>query len=132
MSLTREQILECIDRRVEKLNVPAWGGDVYVRSLTGTERDEWEQENLVKDPRTKEYSYRLRNIRARLVVKTVCDENGTRIFTDRDADRIGEKNAAVLTKVYEVAARLSGITPEDVEELAKNSGADESAGSTSA
>ena len=121
MSLTKEQIFQCTDIKIEKLHIEAWGGDIYVRSMTGTERDKFESSNVVKDRKTQTYDVRMENLRARLVVLTVCDETGGRIFTDEDAKEIGRKNAAVIAQIYDVAARLSGITKEDIEEITKNS-----------
>ena len=121
MSLTKEQIFQCTDIKIEKLHIEAWGGDIYVRSMTGTERDKFESSNVVKDRKTQTYDVRMENLRTRLVVLTVCDETGGRIFTDEDAKEIGRKNAAVIAQIYDVAARLSGITKEDIEEITKNS-----------
>jgi hypothetical protein len=46
-----------------------------------------------------------------------------------DINTLGQKSAAALDRVYEVAARLSKISKEDVDELAKNSGKGRSRGS---
>jgi hypothetical protein len=62
----------------------------------------------------------LRNIRAKLVALTVVDEDGNRIFSDEDAEALGKKSAAALDRIFAVAQRLSGLRPEDVEELAGN------------
>jgi hypothetical protein len=47
-------------------------------------------------------------------------------------EALGKKSAAALNRVFEVAQRLSGITDDDVEELAKNSVGGPSDGSISA
>jgi hypothetical protein len=73
----------------------------------------------------------LKNIRAKLVALTVVDEEGNRIFSDSDASALGKKSAAALDRVFEVAQRLSGLRPEDVEELSKNFGSDQSEDSIS-
>ncbi len=74
----------------------------------------------------------LQNIRAKLVALTVVDEQGNRIFKDEDVKWLGNKSAAALDRIFEVAQRLSGLRDEDVEELAKNSESDLSDDSTSA
>ena len=37
--LTRNEILAVDDLQTQKVDVPEWGGSVYVRGLTGSERD---------------------------------------------------------------------------------------------
>jgi len=116
--LTREAILQAEDLPTEDVEVPEWGGVVRVRGLTGAERDAFEQS--IVEQRGKNTRMNLRNIRARLVALTVVDEEGNRLFSDDDVEALGRKSAAALNRVFEVAQRLSGLRPEDVEELAGN------------
>jgi len=113
--LTRESILQSDDLPRELVEVPEWGGDVYVRTLTGTERDAFEQSMVHKKNKTN-----LANVRARFAVLTVCDDSGQRLFTDEDAKELGTKSAAALDRVFEVAQRLNGFSKEDAEDLAGN------------
>lgn len=126
--LNREAILKADDLPKELVEVPEWGGYVYVRTLTGLERDAFEES--VTQQRGKSIKMNLRNIRAKLVALSVVDEGGKRIFSDADAKFLGEKSASALDRIFEVAQRLSGLRDEDVEELAKNSEEDLNAGST--
>jgi len=41
------------------------------------------------------------------------------LFTDADVKALGMKSAVALQRVFDVAQRLSGITSDDVDELAK-------------
>ena len=41
--LTKDQILNAKDSVVEKVTISEWGGDVNVKSLTGKERDQFEE-----------------------------------------------------------------------------------------
>ena len=128
--LTRDEILQVQDLPTEQVHVPEWGGDVLVRALTGAERDRFEQS--IVEQRGKNTRMNLQNIRAKLVALTVVDEQGNRIFKDEDVKWLGNKSAAALDRIFEVAQRLSGLRDEDVEELAKNSESDLSDDSTSA
>ena len=128
--LTRDAILQAQDLPTEQVHVPQWGGDVLVRALTGAERDRFEQS--IVEQRGKNTRMNLQNIRAKLVALTVVDEQGNRIFKDEDVKWLGNKSAAALDRIFEVAQRLSGLRDEDVEELAKNSESDLSDDSTSA
>jgi hypothetical protein len=127
--LTRDAILQAQDLPRELVDVPEWGGSVYVRALTGAERDAFE--TSIVEQRGKSTKMNLKNIRAKLVALTVVDEEGNRIFSDSDASALGKKSAAALDRVFEVAQRLSGLRPEDVEELSKNFGSDQSEDSIS-
>lgn len=114
--LTREQILGKSDAVTERVDIPEWGGYAFVRELSGTERDAFEASILNGgkfDPH---------NVRAKLVVRSLVDDAGNRIFTDADVDEVGRKSGTVLKRVFEIAQRINKMRPEDVDELAKNSG----------
>lgn len=129
--LTREAALSASDLPREKVDVPEWGvgAYVFVRGLTGTERDSWECYCLAKREAIGSQGG-FPGIRASLVVRATIDDDGRRIFTDADADEVSEKNGKALDRIWTVAARLSGITAEDVEELKKNSAPTPSAASS--
>jgi hypothetical protein len=124
--LTKEQILSADDIKTETVLVPEWGGDVIVRGLSGVERDAYEMAVYRPDGKL---TNNPRNIRSQLVARSCVDENGKRLFTSLDAEQLGKKSGAALDRVFEVAAKLSGIRKEDIEEIAKNSQDDQSEGS---
>lgn len=126
--LTRDQILSSNDLPSEPVAVPEWGGTVHVRTMSGTDRDAFEQSML--DARTKGEP-NLINIRARLAVKTVANADGERLFSDQDAEALGRKSARALDRVFAVAQRLNGIGEKEAKELAGNSEAGPTGDSTS-
>jgi hypothetical protein len=115
--LTKEQILGADDRRTEDVEVPEWGGTVRVRALSGRERDAYEA-GIVQVRGDGSRNVTLENIRSRLVSLTAVDESGERIFSDGDVKALGDKSAAALERVFDVARKLSGLSEDDVEELA--------------
>lgn len=117
--LSRDAILAANDVQYEDVEVPEWGGTVRVKSLMGKERDALESSMIVG--KGKNTNVNLNNLRAKLVARSVVDEDGKRLFSDDDIVALGEKSAAALNRVYEVAQRLSGVTQEDIDELTKNS-----------
>jgi hypothetical protein len=123
--LTKDAIFAADDLPREKVSVPEWGGHVYVRSMTGTERDAFE-ESINAGGELKNFA----NFRARLAVLTVVDAEGKRLFDDKDVKALGKKSAAALTRVFNAATKLSGLSTADVAELAKNSDDGPSDGST--
>jgi len=128
--LTRDAILAAPDMLTEEVPVPEWGGTVLVRGLTGTERDAFEEEMITGKGKNRDVN--LSNFRARLIVKSVVDKSGKRLFTQADMVALGGKSAAAIQRVFQVAMRLSGMSEEDVEELTKNSEPGQSDSSTSA
>lgn len=116
--LSKKAILEADDLPRRVVSVPEWGGEVLVRGLTGAERDQFEAGTLVK--RGKDYDVQLTDLRARLVVLSVIDENGERLFDTADVEALSKKSASALNRVFEVAQELSGLTANDVAELEKN------------
>lgn len=103
--LTKEQILSSQDRPTKEVEVSEWGGTVLVASMSGADRDRFELS--MRDDE-------MQNIRARLVALTVVDENGDRVFSDKDVAALGKKSAAALSKVFLVSQELNGFG-EDVE-----------------
>jgi len=120
--LTREEILAADDIVSETVAVPEWRrggtGTVIVRGLMGDERDDFEASCIRGKGRKTEVNYR--NARAKLAARCMRNPDGSLMFSDDDVVALGKKSAAALNRVYEVAARLSGLTEEDLEELAGN------------
>jgi hypothetical protein len=129
--LSKDAILAAEDRRTCDVDVPEWGGTVRVRALSGAERDAYEIALAgVRPDGTARPN--LVNVRARLVAMAVVDEDGKRLFTDRDAAALGEKSAQAMDRVFVAAQRLSGLSQGDVEELTEAFTSAPSEASTSA
>ena len=118
-SLNRDAILAANDVKVERVEVPEWGGHVFVRLLSGTERDAFEQSNV--KIKGKQSEVNLTNIRARLAVLCVCDETGARLFKDADATALGAKSGAVLDRIFDAASALNKIGKAQQEQAEGNS-----------
>ncbi len=116
--LSKEAILAVQDTARELVGVPEWGGAVWVRGLTGSERDAFEGEVVQRNGR--DVRMNTRNLRARMVVLSVVNEDGSRMFAYHDIEALGEKSARALDRIFAVAQRLSGLRDEDVAELAAN------------
>lgn len=131
----RELILKADDLPREAVVVKEWKDEqgnpltVYIRSMTGVERDAFENETykLVG----KDMTFNRQNFRARLLGRTLVDEKGVRIFNDAELVQLGGKAAKVLDRLSTIASRLSGISEKDKEELLGNSNAGPSAGNGS-
>jgi len=116
MVLSKDQILQADDLKKETVDTPEWGGDVLVRELRGRERDAFEEGSM-----DSKRNISMANMRARLVAMSAIDEEGQRLFSNKEAAELGDKSATALNRLFEVCCRLSGITSDDVEKLEKNS-----------
>jgi hypothetical protein len=120
-ALTAQDILNLSDSRIERVEVPEWGGHVYVRSLSGTERERYIESirELRGRGRKQDYKIILAESGAKLAVRTMCDEKGNLMFTAADVKKLGEKSSKALQRVIDVAGKLNGLDDESEEE-AKN------------
>jgi len=96
MLLTKDTILKAADSKIEKLEVPEWGGHIFLKNMTGGERD------------------------AFVLVRCICDEEGNTVFTKKDIDALGKKSAKALDRCFAAAQKLNGLSAEDVEELTQD------------
>jgi hypothetical protein len=119
--LSREAILEADDTRYETVECPEWGGDVRLKSITGSKRDQYEA-SLVEE-RGNSRKMNLRNARAKLIILCAVDETGRQLFTSEDLRQLGNKNAAPLDRLFDAARKLTGMSDDDVKELTENFGA---------
>lgn len=117
--LTKEQILKVKDIETRTVNVPEWGGDVLVRSLSATERDYFESKLV--DQSGGKVRANLQNIKARLASMAIVDEEGNRVFSEQEIAILGTKSAAALNRISEAITDMSGISKKDMDELAGNS-----------
>lgn len=117
--LTKEQILKVKDIETRTVNVPEWGGDVLVRSLSATERDYFESKLV--DQSGGKVRANLQNIKARLASMAIVDEEGNRVFSEQEIAILGTKSAAALNRIIEAITDMSGISKKDMDELAGNS-----------
>lgn len=124
----REEILATDDIVVQELAVPEWDqrrpdgtirrARLRVRSLTGKERDEFEAESISRKGRKVDVN--MQNMRARLVARSVVDDKGALVFSERDVILLGQKNASAIDRIFSVAQGLSGLTDRDLEDLTGN------------
>lgn len=128
--LSADQILAADDRKYEVVPVPEWGGEVRLRSMSGSERDAYE-DSLTNQVGNKQV-VNARNARAKLVALCAVDENGKLLFGKDTVIKLGTKNSGALQRLFDVACRMNGFTEDDVKELEGNSDGGPSESPTSA
>lgn len=126
--LTGDDLLTATQLPQESIVFPGFG-KVFVRGMTGKQRDQWES-SLMRG-RGQDRRPHTENARARLAVRCLVNEKGERLYQDADAERLGNIRVDYLQKIFEVAQRLSGVTDEDIDDLGKSSGTVDGDGSSS-
>jgi hypothetical protein len=125
--MDRKKLLE--KEKMEVVKVEFEDGDfVYVRQMTGHERDTFEQSLLKKVRDNKgtivSYEQSTEDFRAKLAVVTICDEKGNTILQPNDYAMLSRSMSAKrLEKIVDQAQKLNAITEEDKELIVKNSDA---------
>lgn len=113
MPLSRDAFLGARpELRREEIPVPELGGSVYVRVMTGTERDAYEI-SISKA--------RIPNYRALLTCYTACDGEGNRLFSEADLPLLGSFPSTVLDPIAARAVQLNHFSSAAIEDLRKNS-----------
>ena len=132
-TLTRDQLLEAArTARIERdcLYVPELGGAIWVRGMSGIERDKFEEGLRIRRGRRAGQSD-LRNFRAQLAVRVIVNEHGERLLNDQDADIFGKLPAGVLDRIIARCTELSGKAAQDVEEMGNDFASQEVSGDSS-
>lgn len=121
--LNRELLLKRDDLKIEKVQLNK-NEYVFVRQMTGRERDQFEQSILrkVTDQNGKvTYQQNLTDFRSKLCVCTVCDEEGKLLLTSEDVEVLSMNMSAYkLEKIITKAQSLNNMTEQDQQGLIKN------------
>lgn len=123
--LGRDALMKTDHFEREKVMLDDEGNYVFVRQMSGRERDNFEQSlfkitidkggNEVRQQNTQDF-------RAKLAIQVICDSNGNNLLNEDDIRYISTHwSAYKLEKVAEVAQRINKIGQKDREELEKNS-----------
>lgn len=118
----RNRILAANDIKVEKVSIPEWGGDYFIRVISGADRDSFEESYA---------DQKMKSFRVRFLVLSLCDESGDRIFTDADTAELSKKSAVVINRVFEAAWKANAFTQEAVDALGEDSAGGQTGDSSS-
>lgn len=127
MGSLRDRILGASDIRRESVRVPEWDVVVEVRGLTGSQRAK-----LMKNGFDARGGADFEKLYPELLIASTFDpETGEQVFSEADRESLNGKSGAALERVAQAAMRISGLSPDAVEEAEKNSDETPSDASTS-
>jgi len=106
--LDRETILAAEDGAREYVELPEWGGGVYVKAISAKDGLEIVGQGAADGPSFME----------KLLARAIVDEAGRPIFTEEDMPFVMEKPRAAVNRLMEAAMRVSGFGK--IDEAEKN------------
>ena len=124
--LTRDDILAIASATTKgtlprkKIAVATLGGDVWIRGMSGKERDRLEEGMRVKKG-ARRGEIDMRNFRAVRASRCLIREDGERLMTDMDADILGNLPEGVLDFINTEITSLSGMDDGEVDDLKNDS-----------
>ena len=131
--LTKESIIGADDSPLLPLEVPEWGGTLYIRTLNGMERD-WFEEQCVTISgigKTATAKANMRNMRAKLAAMAIADKDGKRMFHETEIPKLAQKSGLALDRVFNAAKEHNKMLDVDKDIQDLEDGPSESSGTVS-
>lgn len=128
-ALKRSEVLEAKDIVVEEVPTPEFGPDtcIRIRNLTAIGRGAFIRRSIearkVAEGEGEAVEVKPEgefDLEVLLVAMSAVDENDQPLFTEEDVKVLGQKNAATISRLAEVAQKLSGLTAKAQEKVVKS------------
>jgi hypothetical protein len=107
---------------VEELKIEQWGGRVYMRALSGSDRAKLQAKIKTKNVKNSEGNL---DVMVWIIIYIICDSKGKRIFKDdkKVIENLKGLSGAILENIANEAMKYNGLSePEkQIEKEAKNS-----------
>lgn len=105
--LTAEQILGMDDLNVEEVEIPEWSVDgqpgiLRLKTMSAREAMNFQKQMNVS-PKARE------DAMINLIVMSIVDERGERLFTAKDVERLRDKSMRVFVRLQKAAMSLNGF-----------------------
>lgn len=104
-SISLAQILGSKDREPVPVEVPEWGGTVYLKAMNAHLARAYSE--AVNDPDKKHSSTVL------AVQVCLCDEQGNQLVPDDALDEFKQKNWGIIQRLGRQVGRLNGVLSEE-------------------
>lgn len=118
----RQQILDVVDLKTEDVDVPEWGGTVRLRELSSKQRSLIEATTIGAKGQSLEIRIEaFKVLREKTVVSALIDQDGKRLFEDKEFAQLGLKSGQVIERLFQKVQELSGMTPAAAKDAEGNS-----------
>lgn len=111
-TLNRKDLLK--RKKLEPVPVDLPDGRVFVRIMTAGEKEQYER--LCQD-KTSGFE---NNIRASLVLFTLCDQQGNLMFNPDELNLIADMPMPMIKPIFEAALSANGMAKDSVDKAEKN------------
>lgn len=95
--------------------IHAFGSDLVIKTMTAAEKDAFDAEYIEHKEAGSP------NLRALLLIHTLCNPDLTPVFQPKDLDAVGSIALSHIEPVFDVALKLNKIDGDEAAELAGNS-----------
>jgi len=116
--LSKHDIIEVKDTYYEKIQVPEWGGEVYIYMLTAGERLNFE--NMVSRSKLGSNNTFDASVILNLIALCLRDEAGDILFSGDEVKELGKKNGKVIKKLAEKCMQINALGDDTLLEAKKN------------
>ena len=107
----REKVLAAKDSRKEKVTVPEWDCDLFIAGWTGKDRAFVQAIEREKD----------RLFVVKMLSVSLVDEDGARLFTDKDLGELSGKDGKVLERLAVQAIEFNRLGNDAINDEKKDS-----------
>lgn len=109
-TLSKADIFSCKDLPVTSVEVPEWGGQLFVRKISAGEVVDLSKINEDAE-----------KVVVRGVILFACDADGIRVFEAEDEEMLLAKCPEALNRVFQAGLKVNGFGSDAIEDLKKNS-----------
>lgn len=106
--LTRSELLAKLMPTIHEMDLD--GFTIRVAEMTAAAKDSFEQSLIAKNEEGEQTGQDISNVRAKLIARTLVDESGARMFTDDEADMVGNTiGAGAVDPIFRFAQKVNGF-----------------------
>jgi len=109
MTLNATKIRDAVDIAPTEIEVPEWGGSLFVREMSVKERWDFQKKFAAEtesDDRPELW----------LLINGTCDKDGKPIFADADREWLADKSGRVVESVALEVLKANGLADDTLEE----------------
>lgn len=114
----RDTIRESTDISTKEVHIPEWDVTLFVKGLTALERVQCSDDS---DDDSDEPGVQNLSFMARMIVASVVDKDGNKVFQPDDADWFRTKSYAAFNRLFAAVAEVNGGSAASAEAARKNS-----------
>lgn len=115
--LNKDDILKANDRKLTEVDVPEWGGSVFLGKMALNDLLVFWGTNYNEDGKAKKKDL---DVMLDMLLKSLMNANGERLFEDDDRHILASKDSEVLTRLFKKCSSAVYLDPIAHKDLKKN------------